>query len=207
MSSYNYFGMKNTIPRHKTFISFHHNDDYYKREFEKKWGEQFDGFISKAVNDGDINPSLSTDSIRQKIRDDFIADATVTLVLVGQGTWRRKHVDWEIASSIRDTKRNPRTGLLGILLPSYLERSPSSVNDLIRFKLTEGGSFYNPYTIPPRLHDNIECGFAKIYPWPSSPQDLRSWIHEAFQRRDTCLPNNSRDSFANNRSETQMEWR
>ena len=59
----------------------------------------------------------------------------------------------------------------------------------------------------PGLNDNIECGFAKIYSWPTSPNDLRQWIHDAFQRRKSCLPTNRRDSFSNNRTEAQTHWR
>lgn len=192
-------------PKHKTFISFHNADNWYKDHLETQWGEQFDGFVSKSVGDGDIDPNLPTDHIRQLIRDDFISDATVTIVLVGQGTWRRKHVDWEIASSIRDTKNNSRTGLLGLLLPIYSAQLPYGMMASV-LKKTENGNIYNPFTIPPRLNDNIECGFAKIYSWPNSPNDLRQWIHDAFQRRKTCLPSNSRRSFSNNRAETQTHW-
>jgi hypothetical protein len=205
MSFYNYHNT-NVTPKHKTFISFHHADDYYKKHLETQWGEQFDGFVSRSVGDGDINLYLPTDRIRQLIRDDFISDATVTLVLVGQGTWRRKHVDWEIASGIRDTKNNSRTGLLGLLLPTYSVQLPYGMSASV-LKYAENGSGYNPYTIPPRLNDNIECGFAKIYAWPTSPNNLRQWIHDAFQRRKTCLPTNGQDSFSNNRTEAQTHWR
>lgn len=186
---------QNNIPKHKVFISYHHtNDENYKRQFEQ-WGEHFDGFVSRAVGDGDIDPqNNSTDNIRRIIRDNFISDATVTIVLIGKDTWRRKYVDWEIASSIRDTKNNSRTGLIGILLPTYPGFDDNK---------------YYPHTIPPRLYDNIERGFAKIYRWPSSPTDLKKWTHEAFQKRDskTILPDNSRDSFSANRSELQNGWR
>ena len=198
-----FFKKVNTLQKHKTFISFHHADDSYKKHLETQWGDQFEGFVSKSVTDGDIDTALSTERIRQIIRDDFISDATVTLVLIGQGTWRRKHVDWEIASSISNTRNNSRTGLIGILLPSY---SPQSLS-VARPKITENRGSYNPYTIPPRLNDNIECGFAKIYSWPTTPSDLRLWIHEAFQRRDTSIrPINSRDRFSNNRPATQTNW-
>ena len=77
--------------------------------------------VDKSVNDGDIDPKLNIDTVRQKIRDKFIADATVTIVLVGKCMWQRKHVDWEIGSSLRDTKKNSRCGLLGILLPNHYD--------------------------------------------------------------------------------------
>lgn len=193
------------VPRHKTFISFYHTDEYYKDLLETKLGNQYNGFVSKSVSDGDINTYLSTDTIRQIIRDDFISDATVTLVLIGNGTWRRKYVDWEIGSSIRATRKNTRTGLLGILLPTYSAQSSWFMQDN-ELKRTENGFSYSPYNIPPRLYDNIECGFAKIYSWPSNLNDIKVWIDEAFKIRHKVLPVNSRPGFSNNRSEDNLGW-
>lgn len=191
-----------TIPKHKTFISFHHADEGERKEFEDTFGNVLESYVSKSVKDGDIDPQKKTDDIRRIIRDEFIKDATVTVVLIGNGTWRRKHVDWEIASSIRDTKNNSRTGLIGILLPSYKAYG-------IGLPLTEDKrNRYDPHTIPPRLYDNVECGFAKIYSWPRNGDELRQWIHDAYLKRndETCLPTNQRDSFSNNRPESQTKW-
>lgn len=174
--------------RHKVFVSYYHAEDQQYRElFEGLFSEIYNIMVSESVEIGDIDPNLSTERIRQIIRDDYLRDSTVTVVLVGAHTWQRKFVDWEIGSSIRDTKLNPRSGLLGILLPTY-PRPPQNPNN------------YDHCTIPPRLHDNIECGFAKIYNWSDDPLTVQSWIHEGFIRRKEKLPNNSRDSFVNNRS-------
>ena len=75
--------------------------------------------LDKSVNDGDIDPTLKVDTVRTYIRDRFIADATVTMVLVGRCTWQSKHVEWEIGSSLRHTSNNPTCGLLGTLLPMH----------------------------------------------------------------------------------------
>ena len=75
--------------------------------------------VERSVGDGDIEDNLRVETIRRRIRDEFIADATVTVVLIGPATWQRKHVDWEIGSSLRATRTNSRCGLLGILLPSH----------------------------------------------------------------------------------------
>ena len=83
-------------PRHKVFISFHHEDQFYKDRFAQIM--EYD-IVDKSVEDGDIDDNLMVETIRQKIRDDFIADATVTVVLIGTTTWQRKHVDWEIADT------------------------------------------------------------------------------------------------------------
>jgi hypothetical protein len=74
--------------------------------------------ISNSVQENDIGDGLITETVRQ-IRDEYLKDSTVTVVLIGQHTWQRKHVDWEIGSSIRDTDNNPRSGLFGLLLPTH----------------------------------------------------------------------------------------
>ena len=113
----NYNRMLAEVQRHKVFISFHHEDQKYKDQLVRAMD---DGLVDKSVEDGDIDDThLKTQTIRQKIRDGFIADATVTVVLIGPCTWQRKHVDWEIGSSLRHTKNNSRCGLLGILLPDH----------------------------------------------------------------------------------------
>lgn len=174
-------------PRHKVFVSYHHspNDQKYRNDFERLFAERHGVMISKSVQIGDIDPNLATETIRQKIRDEYLRDSTVTVVLIGPETWKRKHVDWEIGSSIRQTKYSSRSGLLGIILPTYPRSDPSK---------------YSHYTIPPRLHDNIECGFAKIYNWSADPVSVQKWIHEAFERRNTINPDNSFPNFVNNRS-------
>ena len=50
----NLFELIDDTPKHNTFISFHHEDEYYKYEIETDWGNYADGFISKAVGDGDM---------------------------------------------------------------------------------------------------------------------------------------------------------
>ncbi|CAH0535393.1 hypothetical protein VST7929_02966 [Vibrio stylophorae] len=172
--------------RHKVFVSYHHaNDQGYRNHFEEMFANQFNIMVSKSVQIGDIDPYLSTDRIRQKIRDEYLRDSTVTVVLIGSQTWQRKHVDWEISSSIRQTQFNPRSGLIGILLPTYPRAN---------------SNHYDKNTIPPRLYDNIQCGFAKIYNWSNDASLVQSWIHEAFQRRNKEIPDNSYPSFSNNRS-------
>ena len=171
-------------PRHKVFVSFHHEDQEYKDWFIRMMG---DDIVDESVGDGDIDDdNVATDTIRQRIRDDFIRDATVTVVLIGQCTWQRKHVDWEIGSSLRKTKLNSRCGLLGILLPSHWNHSTGK---------------YNPRLIPPRLADNTDGDdpYALVYNWSYQTNDTRSWIHRAFERRDGSPPNNSRRQFRNNR--------
>ena len=186
--------------KHKVFISFHHGDktidpkcgQYWKERFETLFHDHYETIISKSVQDGDIKDGILTETTRQKIRDEYIAAATVTVVLIGPDTWKRKHVDWEISSSIRDTKNNPRCGLIGILLPTYPNYDSTK-------------NTYIGKTIPPRLQNNIDCGFATIHVWNENPTIVADWIHKAFERRDKINPDNSYPMFANNRPDNQPQ--
>lgn len=175
--------------RHRVFVSYYHDEDQVYREyFEQLFSDIYDIMVSESVEIGDIDDTkLTTEQIRQIIRDEYLRDSTVTVVLVGEHTWQRKFVDWEIGSSIRQTKHSSRSGLLGIILPTYPR------------PLENPGNYYI-HTIPPRLHDNIECGFATIHNWSDDPDTVQSWIHDAFNRRTKKTPDNSRPSFKNNRS-------
>ena len=178
--------MANAIPRHKVFISFYEKDIQYKDEFVRMMGKRI---VDRSVDTGNIDDTgLKTATVRQKIRDEYIRDASVTIVLIGPRTWQRKHVDWEIGSSIRRTKRNPRCGLLGIVLPNH----------------SSYGKRGNLHLIPPRLADNSkgEDPYALIYDWPNplAPAKIAQWIHRAYVHRNGTQPNNSRTPFARNRT-------
>jgi MTH538 TIR-like domain (DUF1863) len=170
---------------HKVFVSYHHaNDQTYRDAFERMFSNLTNVFISRSVQIGEISPYLATDTIRAKIRDEYLRDSTVTVVLIGRQTWQRKHVDWEIFSSIRRTLLSTRSGLLGIILPTH----PS-------FDANE----YDPGIVPPRLVDNQRCGFANIFHWTNDAIMVSRRIQDAFDRRNMVMPDNSREHFANNK--------
>lgn len=151
--------------RHKVFISYHAVDAVEVLEFIEG---NTDVFIPRAIGmeeDGsDIIDSTNVAYIRQTIKSKFLRDSTVTLVVIGECTWARKFVDWEIYTSLRsDPTPN---GLLAVQLPSVAGSSPS---------------------IPARLSANLapngETGYANYYVPPTSQSSLRSWIQEAFDGR------------------------
>ena len=185
--------------RHKVFVSYHHaNDENYKNIFNLKFGNKHDILVRGSVELGDIDPNVQTETIRRTIRDNYLRDTSVTVVLVGTQTWQRKHVDWEISSSIRNTAANPRSGLLGILLPSFMQAYGHSVRtDSLGNVLA-----YDPFVVPPRLHDNVACGYARLYTWTEDPEVLAGRLHEAYLAKHRILvePNNARTLFARNRS-------
>ena len=182
--------MASNIPRHKVFISYYHEDaEEYKRRLVQALSSKA---IDKSVSPGDIHDeSLPLDEIRRRIRDDHIADAVVTIVLVGSCTWQRKHVDWEISASIIDRRNNERCGVVGLLLPSHpdYDKRPQD---------------RNPRLIPQRLALNIDGNdaFAAVYKWPRRRVAKRVMpkVHRAFLRKDKPpWPDDSIDLFQDNR--------
>ena len=179
--------MASNVPRHRIFISYYDEDRKYKDRFVRTMGDKI---IDRSVQVGNIvDDNLLVETIRQTIRDEYIADATVTVVLIGPCTWQRKHVDWEIGSSLRDTNNNSRCGLVGILLPHHPDYDKDT---------------FNPNLIPPRLADNCngDDSFASIYDYPKRQVSatIKRWIHEAFVRRRGTPPDNSRIQYGRNRS-------
>lgn len=187
----------NTFPfvpaqKHKAFISFHHNDEAHRNEFEEQFGEYF---ICKSVQDGDIDPDNSAEYTATLVADDFISDSSVVIALYGAETRKRKHVDWEISAGL-NRKVGGHSGLVVIILPTFPIRPFDSLGNYKQEMLY-------PY-LHPRTAANIQSGFAKVYFWKCDYQlnevNIGDIIHEAFERRVTHkeLIDNSHPQYTNN---------
>ena len=175
------------MPRRKVFVSCHVEDLEYKRRFLQMMG---DLVVDVSVDEDDIDDTgLVPAAISREIRDEYIRQASVTIVLIGPCTWQRMLVDQEIHFSIRHTDYNDRCGLLGIFLPEHPDYDSDE---------------YNERLIPARLADNVdvENAYAELYDWPHKRagrrDKVRQWIEEAFIRREKILPNITRPLLSGN---------
>lgn len=159
--------------KRKVFISYHHkNDQYYKNELVRLSNE-YGVFIDYSVDTGEIDDSLDDQAIRQKIRDEYLKESSVTILLVGTETKKRKHIDWEIYSSMFDGQRNKKSGILVINLPSvnctYYSVGHGQVEKDKLYPEVSGWTTLDrtgyeeryPY-LPKRIIDNLVKGTAKI---------------------------------------------
>ena len=173
-------------PRHKAFISYQHDRDQQYKDWLLE--TMSDDIVDTSVRDGDIDDRLATEDIWENIRDEFIADATAMIVLIGRDTWSRKYVDWEIGSALNKSKDNSRCGVLGIILPDHPDY---------------GKKRCNPNLLPSRLAANIEGDdpYVRLYDWPGdgSLSVIRDWVHIAFERREGPPPDNYSKRFKINR--------
>jgi len=152
--------------RHKCFISYHGADIDLVTDFVEAFS---DVFIPRVVGASDSDHfkdpvnSEEEDYIKQQIGAKYLSDSTVTILFVGGCTWARKFVDWEIASSLRNSPVNKRNGLLA-LTPS--NRSENK--------------------LPDRFVDNWandDSKYARYRFYPNTEAQLRGCIEDAFVAR------------------------
>ena len=188
---------------HKVFISYHHANDQYYKNYLVWMGEYHKIFIDRSVDTGDIADNLSDQAIREKIRDDYLRDSTVTILLVGKDTKMRKHVDWEIYSSMIDGKVNKKSGILVVNLPViepynsiYVchsgEKETVYPDIHVLETITSRAEFERRYPyVPDRIIDNLLRPEAKVSvtSWSrfkDNPKNLQFLIEATFKDRAIC---------------------
>ena len=155
--------------RHKCFISYHAADTDDVVKFLDDFGTEFIAKTVGVTDEDDFINSNDTDYIVDQIRTRYLGDSSVTIVLVGQCTWARRYVDWEIYSSLHNSEHSKVNGLMGIALPSVVNGGPS---------------------LPERLSDNVQrdalgypAGYARWWNYPTTASGLRDIIEDAYNAR------------------------
>lgn len=192
-----------SIPRHKVFISYYHEDDQWYKNMLLKLNDYYNMFDDYSVHEDEIDDTgMTSEQIRREIRDNYIQDATVLVLLCGENTKRRKHIDWEIHAAMYDSDTNPKMGILVINLPTItseqsmiaygseeenlmapygtwtpLDKSKSSLEDK------------HPY-LPNRIITNLMRDDVRIslVDWDviaNNTEKLKQLIDNAFERRET----------------------
>ena len=188
---------------HKVFISYHHENDQWAKDELIKLNDKYKVFEDKSVDTGDIDDALPDETIRVKIRDEYLRDSTVTILLVGEKTKYRKHIDWELYSSMRDSMINKKSGILVLMLPNvdcgYFtighgeDEKALLYPDVHRWiRLTERTEYENRYSyMPERIIDCLLKGESHIsvVQWEkiaNSPEILRQLIEWTYADRENC---------------------
>lgn len=167
-----YYGTKR-----KVFISYHHRGDQrWFNEFTELFAERYEIFYDNSL-DGRIR-SDDSEYINRIIREEHIVGSSITIVLCGAETWKRKYVDWEIHSTLYHEH-----ALLAIALPTATKEQGKII-------------------VPARLHDNIQNGYAHwLGSWVTDPQALQTAIESAIQKSgDKTKIRNEREKMGRNLS-------
>jgi hypothetical protein len=154
--------------RPRIFASYQHaTDQYYYNEFSRIFHD-----THECVYDGSLDDEIDSndhDYIKQRIRDEFIAGTSCTVVLVGPTSYQRKHIDWEIKATL-----DKEHGLIGVQLPNLTIQPNTTV------------------IVPDRLHFNIRSGYALWLTWQqliASASNFKQYVAEASGRRKALIVN------------------
>lgn len=190
---------------HKTFLSYHHaNEQDLKDDLIEKFGGE--SFIDKSVSDGDISTTISEESIMRKIREEYLEDSTVTVVLIGRETKQRKFVNSEIQASLWGDGYN---GLVGVIRDDLYDSifSPATCSDAscgCSMGLRTPGvgyDLYLPYlvkknhvyekTVPHYNDSDVFCSLVRFSQFVVNPE---YFIDQAFDKRKAMVPAAKRNS-------------
>lgn len=163
-------GLGRALVKRRVFVSYHHGGDQayfnaFRQEFHEKYDVMTDNSLERKVDSEDV------EYVMRRIREEYITGSSCSIVLVGKDTHARKYVDWEIKATL-----DKEHGLIGVRLPT----APVTPQNTI--------------TVPSRLHDNIQAGYALWVSWAEiteSPQACQHYI-EAANAREKRLIDNTR---------------
>ncbi len=156
--------------RHKVFISYHHDDQDEMDDFVETFDKERKVFIARALDvdmEQDIIDSDDTNYVMRRIRELYLKDSTVTIVLIGKCTKARRYVDWEIQASLRHGETVTPNGLLGVKLPNY----------------KRGNGYPNRLNLNLKQDDTQEDYYARVIDYPKRKDALANQIEDAFQAR------------------------
>lgn len=199
------------IKRHKVFVSYYHNDDQeYKNQiidWEYWDDEKFEYksiFDDYSVGLGDIDDDLDDEQTRRIIRDQFLKEPTVFILLCGKNTKTRKHIDWEIHTAMYHSDVNPKMGIVVINLPTIIQarcasddsEKPLISDDKNWVKLSTIEEYRENYPyMPERIIENLAAGKEiSVVDWnrvKNNPKILMKLIDNAFKRRKNIVYNHS----------------
>ena len=162
--------------KRSVFVSYHHGGDqgYYdafSKVFHDTYQVIFDNSLERQIDSENVNYVL------QRIRDSFVKGSSCTIVLCGAETPWRKYVDWEIKATL-----DMNHGLVGVNLPTN----------------RQGAS--GKFTVPDRLYDNIQSGYAVWTNWTAFTADAgttKAIIEQAIAKPAAAIVN-SREMMSRN---------
>jgi hypothetical protein len=165
-------GFRAPVAKPRVFVSYHHGepsrpgDQQWADEFRNLFSGLYEIFYDKSLN----NPidSRNLTYIDRTIREDYISGSSVTVLLCGAQTWKRKCVDWELKATL-----DKRHALLGIALPTASRLADGRVR------------------VPDRFMNNYSIGYAGWLHWTPSPVALREAINDGLERARRAQPDNS----------------
>ena len=180
---------------HKGYISFKTEDSDYKKDIQSNPDvDMIDKSLDEPID------SDNEDYILRKIREDYLADSTVTIHLIGQysaesrGNEEQRFIKRELQASLYNSQSNPRNGILGVVLPNVVatifkgsydcatcgnSHNCVAVNDSSTLRKFS----YNYYIPNGRCCHHENDRYCVLTQWDTFCVAPNTWIEAAFAKR------------------------
>lgn len=182
---------------HKCYISFKTEDKEYKRFIQEDLKVDM---IDKSLNE----PIESTDEeyIMRKIREEYLQDSKVTIFLIGAksnenlGWEEQKYIKRELQATLYNSEKNPRGGILGIVLPNMYDKIYKGTYKCTRCGNTHTHVALNQETVIKEFSCNFYitphegCSWSDneryciLVKWDEFKENPEKYIEQAFQKRN-----------------------
>ena len=180
---------------HKCYISFKTEDSAYKQHVQSDLDvDMIDKSLDEPIQ------SDNEDYILRRLREDYLADSTVTIHLIGQysaetlGKKEQRFIKRELQASLYNSPSNSRNGILGVVLPdangaiykgSYVCSTCRKTHRLVAINddttVREFSyNYYIPHDKCSHIEDDRYCVLAR---WDTFIANPNKWIEAAFSKR------------------------
>ncbi|PUU90584.1 MULTISPECIES: TIR domain-containing protein [Halanaerobium] len=184
---------------HKCYISFKTEDIDYKNYIQSDMSiDMIDKSLDEPIN------SDNEDYIMRKIREDYLADSTVTIFIIGEysaeklGWNEQRFIKRELQASLYNGENNTRNGILGVVLPnmepsiykgdyecSYCGGTHNWVainDDTVIDEFS-----YNYYIPNDKCSHSEEDRYCVLVRWDDFNNDPKKYIDKAYDKRAASI--------------------
>ena len=184
---------------HKCYISFKTEDAAYKQYVQSDLDvEMIDKSLDEPIQ------SDNEDYILRRIREDYLADSTVTIHLIGKysaeklGKNEQRFIKRELQASLYNSSSNSRNGILGVVLPdvnsaiykgNYVCQTCGMTHNWVAINDdTSVREFsYNYYIPNGKCSHSEDDRYCVLVQWNTFTADPSTWIEAAFSKRSDSI--------------------
>lgn len=187
----------------KCFISFKTEDTAYKKEIQEMDIDMIDKSLDERIDSDD------EDYIMRKIREDYLADSTVTIHLIGiysaenRGEEEQRFIKRELQASLYNGYQNTKNGILGIVIPNmydsiYLGNSFCNIcgnyHNTVKVdnETTVREFSYNYYIPNGKCSHPDEDRYCVLVKWDDFKANPDWFIEQAFEKRTEPISNKTK---------------
>ena len=180
---------------HKCYISFKTEDSTYKQCIQSDLDvDMIDKSLDEPIQ------SDNEDYILRKIREDYLADSTVTIHLIGQysaelrGKEEQRFIKRELQASLYNSESNSRNGILGVVLPNVADAiykgsyNCSTCGNSHKWVVVNDSTTvrefsYNYYIPNGRCCHREDERYCVLAQWDTFCANPNTWIEASFDKR------------------------